>query len=159
MTFEFPLDHATDLIECMVEQRLGNGAAREVWKLRGVPYVAKIERGKSFQNVLEWSLWNDSDGTPLRQWLAPCMTISGNGAILIQAETTQPYGVKLPELVPAALCDLKVQNFGLYEGRLVAHDYGLNVAAELGARSRKMKPARWWDGSRGCYLGDDLPVT
>lgn len=159
MSFELPSKYADDLIQCLLEERVGSGAAREVWKLRGVPYVAKIEHGQSFQNVLEWSLWNDSEGTSLREWLAPCLTISANGAVLIQAETTQPFGIELPARVPAVLYDLKVQNFGLYQSKLVAHDYGLSGAMEFGARSKKMRDAKWWDGSRGRYLKGDCPIT
>lgn len=148
----FPDDHFYELAQALIDSRLDSGSAREVFALRGLPFVAKVERGQTFQNVMEWSLWQDSEGTPLQQWLAPCHSISNNGAVLIQARTMPLVGVELPERVPAALTDLKVQNFGLFEDRVVCHDYGLHLAGVMGAGSRKTKSARWWDGSSGRYI-------
>lgn len=129
------LDHANwsdiikdDCIRLFVGEELGFGAARKVYSMVGHPdLVLKIEfTQETFQNVLEWQLWNELQFTEYGKWLAPCRRISPCGCVLIQ-ERTEP----LPDIyalthVPDWLGDLKEENFGLIGSRLVCHDYALH---------------------------------
>ena len=66
-----------------------------------------------------------------------------SGHFLVQARTTRPTHYDWPEKVPAYLTDLKKANFGMLNGRLVCHDYGLHMMREVGIASRRMVKARW----------------
>lgn len=105
--------------------------------------VLKFEpHAQSFHNIAEWDLWQDNrDNKPVARWLAPCEFISPCGIILAQKKTGKPQPSDYPNMVPEFLTDLKRKNFGLYEGRLVAHDYGL-YNADI---PTKRKKASWWD--------------
>jgi hypothetical protein len=50
--------------------------------------------------------------------------------------------------VPSMFTDLKVQNWGMLNGRLVCHDYGLTCTS----LPRSMRAAKWWDngGTESC---------
>lgn len=105
--------------------------------------VLKFEpHAKSFQNVAEWDFWNDNkDRKSVARWLAPCEFISSCGIVLAQKKTTKPERRDYPKTVPEFLTDLKRRNFGLLDGKLVAHDYGLyNVDTPT-----KHRKASWWD--------------
>lgn len=104
--------------------------------------VLKFEtKAQSFQNIAEWDFWNDNkDDKKVAAWLAPCEFISPCGIILAMKKTTRPMPTQYPNMVPEFLTDLKRTNFGMYQGRLVAHDYGLyNVNTPT-----KRKKAKWW---------------
>jgi hypothetical protein len=45
--------------------------------------------------------------------------------------------------MPAFFTDLKRENFGLLLGRLVCHDYGVNLLMENGM-TKRMRKANWW---------------
>lgn len=105
--------------------------------------VLKFEpNAQSFQNVMEWEFWHENkDNKPVARWLAPCEFISPCGIILAMKKTAKPELADYPTMVPQFLTDLKRRNFGMYEDRLVCHDYGLfNVNAPV-----KRKKASWWD--------------
>jgi len=105
--------------------------------------VLKFEpNAQSFQNIAEWDFWNDNkDNKKVAAWLAPCEFISPCGVILAQSKTTKPELADYPNTVPEFLTDLKRRNFGMYAGRLVAHDYGLYHVNT----PTKRKKASWWD--------------
>lgn len=131
-----------DLFGVMVGERIGYGIGREVFEIRGdSSKVIKFEASSgSFQNIIEWETWRDILGTDQEKWLAPCVRISANGAILIMERTAPlPPRFKLPARVPAFLCDFKRENYGLINNRLVCHDYGTNLACRLGA-GKAMRP-------------------
>lgn len=138
-TFTIPhpkkLDHDTwsdvvknDCIRLFVGEELGYGAARKVYSLVGHPdLVLKIEfTQETFQNVMEWQLWNELQFTEYGRWLAPCRRISPCGTVLIQERTEPLPDVYALTHVPEWLGDLKEENFGLIGGRLVCHDYALH---------------------------------
>jgi len=129
----------------LCNDRIGGGIARQVWNSLLLPNsVVKVEEnGGSFQNVMEWETWKRVKGTPAEKWFAPCEWISPNGSILIMAKTMQPH--EYPEQMPIFLCDFKRTNYGVYDGRLVCHDYGLNFSMEYGLFTKRMKKAEWWD--------------
>lgn len=126
--------------------RIGQGSAREVFVLRTNPeYVIKIERtGGSFQNICEWELWSFVSGSPLEKWFAPCDMISDCGVMLVQRKVAPLRRSELPKRLPEFLCDLKPENFGIFQGRFVCCDYG-TMACAVHNTSRRMVPAKWRD--------------
>lgn len=132
-----------DLLRMHVGKLLGQGQYRDVFEYRDPTQVIKLEnRAKSFCNITEHELWHASAGTRLRRWLAPCIDISANGAWLIQRRTTPLPSGKLPDRVPSVLADLKPDNWGLFEGRVVCHDYGNNRTLDLALRRMKLVKRR-----------------
>ena len=132
-----------ELLTMMIGKTLGAGEFRIVFEHEHrKDLVLKFEtRAQSFQNIAEWDFWNDNkDRKRVAAWLAPCEFISPCGIILAQKKTTKPVEADYPKMVPEFLTDLKRTNFGMYRGRLVAHDYGLyNVNTPT-----KRKKAKWW---------------
>jgi len=128
--------------------RIGRGTAREVFANRLDPdTVWKVEdTGRSFQNVNEWEYWKHVELSEMSLWLAPCVAVSATGSILLQKRTYPvPIG-DLPKKVPAVFTDLKTSNWGMYDGRVVCHDYGkllLDANADM-----KLRKADWWEEMR-----------
>lgn len=122
--------------------RIANGADRAVYDLRYSPkYVAKVEgESRSFHNAIEWQIWQRLEGSPLAKWLAPCLDISPCGSILIQRKTT-PIA-RGPDRLPSFLGDVKLENFGLLDGRVVCHDYSRLRLVEPNF-SIRMRKVRW----------------
>lgn len=135
-----------ELLGTLLEDRIGRGVSREVFSLVGSEtLVAKVERPGlgHWANIMEFRAWNDLKGTWLEPWLAPCRALSLGGALLIQARTSPlPYSM-YPEKVPDAFTDLKPENFGLFEGRVVCHDYAITNLFERGAKGKAMQKSGW----------------
>ena len=136
-----------DFVACFRGELLGAGIAREVYALRTDPSkVVKIEMAdRSFQNALEWSTWRQLRETKYAKYLAPCHWISPCGIVLIQ-ERARPL---MPEhervRLPSFLTDTKRANYGVINGRVVAVDYGTNLAISDGAFASKLRKPDWWD--------------
>lgn len=116
-----------NLNDLMVGELIARGTYREVYAFGMHPqeWVVKIENSnaRAFCNAAEWEFWCHTETYPeVRRWLAPCSKISMDGNVLVQART-QPLK-KLPDELPDFLTDIKRENFGIYRGRVVAHDYG-----------------------------------
>lgn len=116
-----------DLAYLICDNQIGRGSAREVWSVNpifGESLVLKIEDAtRSFQNIYEWRIWNDFKNIEgIGEWLCPCVAISACGTILVQRRVDLIH--KKPEKVPAWLSDVKMENLGMYEGRVVVLDYG-----------------------------------
>lgn len=134
---------------------LGSGIGRTVYVLATDPSkVVKIEdTAGSFQNVIEWETWKDLQGTRFARYLAPCHWISPCGIALVQSrvQTLPPLDAdaiggrkQLENLrLPEFLTDLKRENYGFLEGRVVACDYGSNLAINHGACASKMRKPSW----------------
>ena len=96
--------------------------------------VLKLEdRAVTFHNILEWEFWNAVKHTKWKKWFAPCHHISPDGSVLMMAKTTPLHG-KLPAKLPAIFTDTKRENFGMFEGRMVCHDYAFSMTI-LSSRS------------------------
>lgn len=141
-----------DLHDLICGEQLGRGIDRQVHVYRPDPSkVIKLEFGVGrFQNVAEWQLWSElAWETPKKGdpgwWLAPVHAISPCGSWLIQSRTTPPTTKDLPEKMPVWLTDYKRSNYGMFEGRLVCHDYGTNTALAHGTETSRMRKADWWD--------------
>lgn len=131
-----------DLFHLVTGDRLGSGAARETFVFAPDPSkVIKFEtRCQSFQNAIEWDLWQFVKDIPnLAKWYAPCRACSNTGSILLMDRTDPlPRGYAMPKRMPSFLTDLKRDNYGLLNGRLVAHDYGTGPAFKFDATPRKV---------------------
>jgi len=136
---------AGDLYGLMVGEFLGQGIGREVYaNLLDPSTVIKFETGaRSFQNVLEWETWGILQETAdMACWLAPCVHISECGIVLIQKRCTPLRPGEGPKKVPAWITDIKSNNWGLYEGRPVAVDYGFTDAFG-GVKPGLMRKVEW----------------
>jgi hypothetical protein len=141
-----------EFIDAFCGKHLGGGIAREVYEVLGQPdQVAKVEqRSGSFQNVLESEIWQAVMFTKWARWFAPVIRISSSGIVLIQAKTAPLPPDRHPRELPNFFTDLKPENFGLFEGRVVCHDYALSMftSEAIGrARMRKVAPEKF---ARGC---------
>jgi hypothetical protein len=136
---------ARDVGHFLVGDHLGGGQYREVFAYGPDPKrkVIKLEDGyASFANIREHDAWRALRDTAYARWLAPCLDISGNGIMLIQARTTPVKFDDLPKEVPAFFTDLKRSNWGRYKGRIVCHDYGNHLLLKKGITAR-MRKADW----------------
>lgn len=133
-----------DFIKMVCGKCIGYGAYRQVYEHKfNDDLVVKIEvtDSKFFMNIQEYSVWCEVKGTPFEKYFAPCTDISENGLVLIQ-HRTQPLK-KPPKEIPAFFCDTKIQNYGLYKGKFVCHDYGSHKLYTKGL-TKKMVKADWW---------------
>lgn len=123
------------------------GSCRKVYQCRlNADFVVKVEQWRGqFQNVTEWESWMWMKGSNVAKWFAPYHYISDYGTILVQRRC-QPLKDRseLPKRVPKVLTDLKAENFGWYEGRIVCFDYGTIVARAQDFPRTLIKP-KWHD--------------
>lgn len=94
-----------------------------------------------FANVLEMKFWSDNQyHAPIAKWLAPCDYLSPDGLILLQRKCEAlRESDKLPDKLPSFLTDVKRDNYGWLDGRIVCFDYALNISSP----SARMKKAGW----------------
>lgn len=128
----------------LLGDKIGEGYTRKVYVCRlDQEYVVKVEpAGRAFQNVEEWRAWEWSVGTPKAKWLAPCKFISPCGLLLIQRRVTPMRAGERPRKIPDWLTDLKPENFGHMDGRIVACDYGTILSSFQNRKTTMVKP-RW----------------
>jgi len=144
-----------DLSSLLLGKRLGAGIARTVYECKLDPnLVIKVEERDDsgmFQNVAEWNIWNAADVDPdMKKWLAPCVRISDCGIYLIQKKVQQPVPLeRMPKRVPVWMSDMKTKNFGLFEDRVVACDYGTLIGMFPQNLSKRTKKADWWGETEG----------
>jgi hypothetical protein len=122
----------------LVGEYISGGAFREVFRNRiDAESVIKIEEGSgNFCNIKEWEIWSQVQYGAISKFFAPCLHISPNGTVLIQAKTMPIAKRDLPKKVPAFMTDLHARNWGWYKGRAVCHDYG-NILFEQGSNLKK----------------------
>lgn len=129
----------------LADRLVGSGIDRQVYTSRLLPdCVIKVEEGsRSFQNVIEWETWQWVKDTAFKRWFAPCRFISPCGLVLVMERTTEPAIRQYPDKMPVFLTDFKRPNYGMLNGRLVCHDYGLHHLMDHGL-SKRMRKANWW---------------
>lgn len=115
-----------EMFDVMCGPLLGEGVYRRVFRCAIDPrYVVKFEtRANSFANVIEWETWCIARHQDAGLWLAPCLAISDKGQVLLQRYAEDVTEADIPDRVPAWLSDLKPENFGRVDGRIVCRDYG-----------------------------------
>lgn len=134
-----------DAFNLLCHGQLGEGIHRKVFACRiRDDFVVKVEDGaewRNFANVREMQFWCDwQHHEPVARWLAPCEFLSPDGRVLLQRRCEPiPSGYELPATLPAFLTDVKRENFGLLDGRLVCVDY----AGTVPAVNKKPRKASW----------------
>lgn len=136
-----------ELRSAMLGDKLGYGVGRQVYLCKiNSDYVVKIEdKARSFQNIAEWDAWDwvSQGGAPdMAKWLAPCLQISASGSILVQRRVEPLRTSDLPAKVPAFLADLKLENFGMLNGKVVCCDYG-TIGVSLRRTDKRLVKAVW----------------
>lgn len=113
-----------DIADLLLGEHLASGSTREVYVHAIYPqHVVKIEsRDRSFQNAIEWRIWNEVKNTKNARWFAPCIAISPGGTCLIQ-ERTEPLDGHLPPKIPWFFDDARDCNWGRMGRQFVCHDY------------------------------------
>lgn len=127
-------------------EKLGEGIHRTVYACKIKPeLVVKVETDdmRYFANVLEMRFWNDHEHySKVADWLAPCEYLSPDGRILMMKRAAKiPDDMKMPETIPTFLTDLKRENFGLIDGRIVCVDYAMTIPNP----STRLKQVFWTD--------------
>lgn len=135
---------ALDVLGMVVGRYDGYGTYRAIFDhANDASLIVKVEnQSQCFSNVAEWQVWESVRDTKLARWFAPCVEISPRGIVLIAKRCKPITREQLPDKVPAFFTDLKVENWGLYEGRPVCLDYGCHLMLEHGMTS-KLRTARW----------------
>lgn len=133
-----------EFVHLFCGNKIGNGSNRIVYELEtDSTKVVKIETSSStFQNVIEWKVWQEVMDTKWAKWFAPCHFISHSGSILIQDKVHPITESQLPDKIPSFFTDLKINNYGIIGKQLVARDYGHNLLMANGLND-KMKKAYW----------------
>lgn len=140
MIDEPSLDVKNEVYSVLRGELLGEGCARETYALKLNPnLVMKVENvQRSFQNVLEWEIWKRAQGTKWEKYFAPCVSISSSGSVLIMDRTEPIRLSEAPKRLPDVLTDIRLGNFGLLNGRVVCHDYGVGDILGIGIENIKM---------------------
>jgi hypothetical protein len=140
----FKTTAARDVAALLLGECLGYGTYRAVYKhALDDDLIVKVENGeRCFSNVIEYEVWNAVKETEFAKWFAPVVACSPTGTVLIMRKTLLISERELPAKVPSFFTDLKADNFGRLDGRIVCHDYGNNLLMEKGM-SKRMRKADW----------------
>lgn len=134
----------SDFSDFFVGDLIGQGSERSVYEFRlNKDLVIKIDTGGNFANVSEWDVWNNvKEDKQLAAFLAPCRNISSCGRILLQ-EKTKPVTLKdVPLEIPDFFSDVKIQNWGWLNKRVVCHDYANH--SFFSCKNVKFRKPHWW---------------
>ncbi len=148
---KFKDTHSRDMFCLFVGKQINRGMSRKVYNMRQESdsnKVIKVESvGGVFQNIIEWSIWENVRYTKFSKWFAPCYDISVNGIYLIQHKVQRIPKEDYPELVPSFFNDFKYFNFGVIvennKKRFVCCDYG--IVDCVGMLNNRMKKVKWTD--------------
>jgi hypothetical protein len=139
---KFPI--YADAFNMLCGAKIGSGIHRDVFECKLRPeLVVKVEIDREFANVFEMKFWDDHQYyNKVAQWLAPCEFLSPDGKILLQ-QRCDPISrnYKLPDKLPSFLTDIKRNNFGILNGRLVCIDYAIVISNP----STRLRKAIWND--------------
>ena len=133
-----------DCFNMLCGKSVGRGIHRKVFECKLRPdLVVKVESSdyRYFANVMEMNFWNEHQYYKnIAQWLAPCEYLSPDGRILLQRKAAPIIDEsQLPKNLPSFLTDLKMDNFGILDDRVVCVDYALHMTTA----STRMIKARW----------------
>jgi len=144
----------SDFIDFFCGKCIGEGESRSVYEFRlDNTLVIKIDRiddlkgRRGFNNVSEYELYNNvkDDYPKIAQFMAPCISISKCGKVMLQKKTrplTDKEKKLLPKKIPALFTDIKLENWGMLSGKFVCHDYANNTCFTLAANTN-FKKAEW----------------
>lgn len=126
-----------EFLRCMTGDLIGEGCYRYVFDNPfNKKQVIKIDMGETNSNTIEWDLWNTIKLIPdLAKWFAPCIKMSPCGRVLIMEKADTSKGIDAyPKKIPSFFMDIKTQNFGFINTKLVCIDYGLNLLYVTGEK-------------------------
>ena len=134
---------AIDAFNMLCGDKIGSGIHRDVFACKLLPdMVVKVETNtdyRDFPNMREMKFWCDYQYQPrIAQWLAPCTYLSPDARVMLQRRVMPIMDSELPEMLPAFLADVKADNFGRLDGRIVCVDYAivhLNPSSTLKCRT------------------------
>lgn len=134
-----------DLFHLICGDKIGEGQYRIVFEYVQDPTkVIKLDTRLNWSNVHEHTMWTECNGTGIEKWLAPIYWLSPGSVWMIQARTTPIKTGKYPKKVPACFADIKPENWGMYKGRPVCHDYANSATHNmLRTHGSKLKQALW----------------
>lgn len=137
-----------DIVDMVIGEYIGSGVDRHVFHHRAnSDYVVKVSHGEyDFQNIAEWLMWNEAPDH-LSEWLAPCVSISRGGLVLIQMKCEPCPKHLLPAKLPRVLGDIHMKNVGIFEGRPVVMDYGRPYALAMAANAKAMRTINYERGT------------
>lgn len=116
-----------DMFRGMVGKLIGRGASRAVYEWTPDPkLVVKIEIAATFQNVMEWEIYDYLRGEKAAEYFAEPVWIGSYGSVMLMKKTQPINDSQLPKLLPDWISDRKRENFGWLDGKVVCHDYGVN---------------------------------
>lgn len=140
-----PYATAADAFNLLCDKKIGEGIHRDVFTCRiNDALVVKVETDgpfRYFANVMEMKFWSEhADHTAVAQWLAPCEYMSPDGLVMLQrrVEPLRRSDV-LPEKLPTFLTDIKRENFGWLDGKIVCVDYAMH----LDHPNTRLKKVKW----------------
>jgi hypothetical protein len=140
-----------DVASMVLGECIGYGTTRAVYvHATDESKIVKVENtAQSFCNVYEHEVWDHIKDTEFAKWFAPVEYISPSGTVLVMRRTEAVPVDLLPKQLPVFFTDIKAENFGRLNGRVVCHDYGYHQFIERGMskRMRKVKPADWKNGA------------
>lgn len=137
-------------LQILVGECIGSGASRHTYALpHDDTLVLKVEHsGCTFHNQMEYLIWEEMRNWPIKDWFAPCVNIDGYGNVLIQ-KRTEPFDSHSDfkaalqrtrgGVIPAVFDDVHWGNFGMYDGRVVCHDYGYTHFFHMMAREMSIE--------------------
>jgi len=124
---------------------LGYGISRYVFEYkRDKRWVVKIDLSCYSANSLEWQIWSDVEKIPqLSKWFAPCGDMTRACSVMLQrrCKIKLPHD-KYPNKVPDFFSDLKYDNWGMFNGKMVCLDYASTSLVQL-RKDYKLVPAKW----------------
>lgn len=116
-----------DAFNLLCGAKIGEGIHRKVFVCNLDPsLVVKVEddEHRAFSNIREYHNWDECQYyKPVADWLAPCTRLSPDGRLLLQKRATPMRPEDMPKEVPKFLTDIKWENFGWLNGRVVCTDY------------------------------------
>jgi len=131
-----------DCFNMLCGRKIGEGIHRTVYECKIRPdLVVKVENQEMryFANVMEDKFWADHQYyEKVAKWLCPIEFLSPDGRLLLMRRAEQG-NITFPDQLPSFLTDLKPENFGMLEGRLVCIDYALTVPNP----NTRMKKVNW----------------
>ena len=135
-------DYSEALSAVVLGKHLGSGAFRDVYECRLddsiVIKIAKDHEG-AFHNAKEWEYYWDISGIKgVGKWLCPVVMISNDNRILVMKRAYPVRKSEMPKSIPKFCTDIKIDNFGLYDGRVVMVDYGY-IDFDVSTKKKKLK--------------------
>lgn len=123
-----------DAFNLLCGKKIGEGIHRDVFECRIRPdLVVKVETAtdyRSFANVREELFYSENQYfKKIADWLAPIEFLSPDGRILLMKRCEPVKESDLPAKLPTWITDIKPENFGRLDGRIVLVDYALTNPA------------------------------